>query len=99
MPQPASVTGRMSPSSRAPTVRPKQPHAPGEAHMSSYQASPQYRAQSTKRESGAGAFITVVALLLGIAVGVLSIVAVALVKAADDARDDARAAAGTTDQS
>ena len=67
--------------------------------MTSYQASPPYRPQASDRESGASAFLKVVALLLGIAVGVLSIVAVALVKAAGDARDDARAAAGTTDHS
>jgi nitrite reductase (NO-forming) len=40
-----------------------------------------------------------VALLLGIAVAVLSLVAVVLVKVADDARDDAKAAAVTTDHS
>jgi nitrite reductase (NO-forming) len=67
--------------------------------MTSYQASPPYRAHSTVRESGASAFMKVVALLLGIAVGVLSIAAVVLVKTADDARDDARAAAATTDHS
>lgn len=67
--------------------------------MTSYQASPPYRAQPPGRESGASAFIKVVALLLGVAVGILSIAAVALVKAADDARDDARAAAATTDHS
>ncbi|MGH3133234.1 MAG: multicopper oxidase domain-containing protein, partial [Gaiellaceae bacterium] len=46
-------------------------------------------------ESGSGVFVTVVAVFLGIAVAVLSIVAVVLVKTADDARDEAKAAAGT----
>jgi nitrite reductase (NO-forming) len=40
--------------------------------------------------------LKVLALFLGIAVGVLAVVAVVLVKTADDARDEARAAAGTT---
>jgi nitrite reductase (NO-forming) len=41
----------------------------------------------------------VLALFLGIAVAILGVTAVVLVKAADDARDEATAAAGTTDQS
>ena len=44
-------------------------------------------------------FIKILALFLGIAVGVLAIVAVALVKTADDARDEAKAASVTTDHS
>jgi nitrite reductase (NO-forming) len=44
-----------------------------------------------------GVLAPVVALLLGIAVAVLSIVAVVLVNTADDARDEARAAAAATD--
>ncbi len=65
--------------------------------MSSYQATPPYR--SRRNDSGSGAFFKVLALMLGIAVGVLSIAAVALVKTADDARDEAKAAAVTTDHS
>ena len=49
-------------------------------------------AKSPDRGPGIAA---VVALLLGLAVGVLSIVAVVLVKTADDARDEAKAAAAT----
>ncbi len=41
----------------------------------------------------------ILALFLGIAVAVLAITAVVLVKTADDARDEAAAAAGTTDHS
>jgi nitrite reductase (NO-forming) len=41
----------------------------------------------------------ILAVFLGIAVAILAIVSVVLVKAADDARDDAAIAAGTTDQS
>ena len=43
--------------------------------------------------------LKVVAVFLGIAVAVLSIVAVVLVRTADDARDDANASAATTDHS
>ncbi|MDH4102144.1 MAG: multicopper oxidase domain-containing protein [Thermoleophilia bacterium] len=43
--------------------------------------------------------IKILALFLGIAVGVLAIVAVVLVQTADSARDEAKVAAGTTDQS
>jgi nitrite reductase (NO-forming) len=53
------------------------------------------RAVDHKKESGV--LLKIVALFLGIAVGILSIVAVVLVKTADDARDEARAAAATTD--
>ena len=44
-------------------------------------------------------FVKFLALMLGIAVGVLAIAAVALVKTADDARDEAKAASVTTDHS
>ena len=53
-------------------------------------------AKSPDRGPGIAA---VVALLLGLAVGVLSIVAVVLVKTADDARDEAKAATAATDGS
>jgi nitrite reductase (NO-forming) len=43
--------------------------------------------------------LKVLAVFLGVAVGVLAVVAVVLVKTADDARDEARAAAGTMDHS
>ena len=43
--------------------------------------------------------VKILALFLGLAVGVLAIVAVVLVQTADDARDEAKAAAGLTDQS
>jgi nitrite reductase (NO-forming) len=55
--------------------------------MSSYSATGNYRAP---RDSGALA--KAIALLLGVALGVFAIVAVVLVKAADDARDEAAAA-------
>jgi nitrite reductase (NO-forming) len=64
--------------------------------MASYHAAPTYRQPSDDREPGSGALLKVLALFLGIAVGVLAVVAVVLVKTADDARDEARAAAGTT---
>ena len=67
--------------------------------MTSYQASPPYRSGSRKPESDSGVLVKVVAVLLGLAVGVLAIAAIALVKTADDARDEAQAAAATTDQS
>ena len=41
----------------------------------------------------------VLAIFLGIAVAILAVVAVVLVKTADDARDEASIAAGTTDHS
>ena len=65
--------------------------------MTSYSA--RYPKQAVERERGSGVLAKVVALFLGIAVAVLAIVAVTLVKTADDARDEARAAAATTDQS
>jgi nitrite reductase (NO-forming) len=46
-----------------------------------------------RRDSGSGAGMKILALFLGIAVGVLAIVAVVLVRVADDARDEANAAA------
>ena len=65
--------------------------------MTSYSA--RYPKQAVERERGSGVLAKVVALFLGIAVAVLAIVAVTLVKTADDARDEAQAAAATTDQS
>jgi nitrite reductase (NO-forming) len=54
--------------------------------MSSYPATERYR-----RHDRGGAFAGAAALLLGVALGVVVIVSVFLVKAADDARDDAAA--------
>ena len=65
--------------------------------MTSYQETAPYRARRERRGSGTGALAAVVAILLGIAVAVLSIAAVVLMKTADDARDEARAAAAATD--
>ena len=66
--------------------------------MASYHAAPPYPSGSTERE-GSSALLGIVALFLGIAVAILAIVAVVLVKTADDARDDAKLAAGSTDDS
>ena len=68
--------------------------------MTSYSASgPTYRRSTPADDGGSGALVKVVAVFLGIAVAVLSIVAVVLVRTADDARDDASASAATTDHS
>ena len=67
--------------------------------MSSYRGSQRRAYEPAGYERGSGVFVKVLALLLGIAVAVLAIVAVVLVKTADDARDEAKAAAGTTDHS
>jgi len=50
-----------------------------------------------RRDSGSGAGVKILALFLGIAVGVLAIVAIVLVQVADDARDEANAAAPAHD--
>jgi nitrite reductase (NO-forming) len=65
--------------------------------LTSYQETTPYRARRQRRDPGTGALAAVVAILLGIAVAVLSIAALVLVKTADDARDEARAAAAATD--
>ena len=66
--------------------------------MTSYSASrPTYRRPTP--DGGSGVLVKVVAVFLGLAVAVLSIVAVVLVQTADDARDDASASAATTDHS
>jgi nitrite reductase (NO-forming) len=66
--------------------------------MASYHAASPYPSGSTEGQ-GPSALLGIVALFLGIAVAILAIVAVVLVKTADDARDDARLAAGSTDHS
>ena len=65
--------------------------------MTSYQSTQPYRRPSRREPGSSGVGIMVLALFLGIAVGVLVIAVAALVKTADDARDDAAAAAATTD--
>ena len=66
--------------------------------MTSYSASPaRYPQRQIDPKKESGVLLKIVALFLGIAVGILAIVAVALVKTADDARDEARTAAATTD--
>jgi nitrite reductase (NO-forming) len=66
--------------------------------LTSYTSTPT-RYGRREPDKGSGALLKIVALFLGIAVGILAIVAVALVKTADDARDEATIAAGTTDHS
>jgi nitrite reductase (NO-forming) len=67
--------------------------------MASYHATSPYRSGSPEPQAGSGVLLGIVALFLGIAVAILTIVAVVLVKTADDARDEAKLAAGTTDHS
>ena len=68
--------------------------------MTSYGAPTITRVERGTRSGGSGGpFLKFIALLLGIAVGVLSVSAVVMMKIADDARDDARAAAASTDHS
>ena len=69
--------------------------------MTSYSESTRTQTDRGSRPTGdgSGAFLKVVALLLGIAVGVLLLAAVVLTKVADDARDDANASAVATDHS
>jgi nitrite reductase (NO-forming) len=67
--------------------------------VTSYQASGRYAARKTRGGGGGGVGFMILAVFLGIAVAILAIVSVVLVKEADDARDQATMAAGTTDQS
>ena len=64
--------------------------------MASYQVSSQRRSTTPDREPSSGVAVMVLALFLGIAVGILAIAAVVLVRTADDARDEAKAATVTT---
>jgi len=67
--------------------------------VTSYSATPErYPQRPVDRKKESGVLLKIVALFLGIAVGILSVVAVVLVKTADDARDEAKTAAATTDQ-
>ncbi|MGH3135443.1 MAG: multicopper oxidase domain-containing protein [Gaiellaceae bacterium] len=66
--------------------------------MTSYSASPaRYPQRQGDHKKESGVLLKIVALFLGVAVGILTIVAVVLVKTADDARDEAKTAAATTD--
>jgi nitrite reductase (NO-forming) len=86
----------MPPRAAAPIVGANTTEPFEEERMTSYPASSRrYPRGIHERESGV--LVKIVALFLGITVGILAIVAVALVKTADDARDEAKAAAGTTD--
>ncbi len=67
--------------------------------MTSYQEAQRYQKSTRDREPGRGLGYMLLALFLGIAVAILAITAVVLVKTADDARDEATTAAGTTDHS
>jgi nitrite reductase (NO-forming) len=64
--------------------------------MTSYQSTQPYRTPTRRTERGSNAGLMVLALFLGIAVAILGVTAVLLLKVADDARDDAAAAAGTS---
>jgi nitrite reductase (NO-forming) len=66
--------------------------------MATYPAPSSYDVTG-RRDGGSGAALKILALFLGIAVGILAVLAVVLVKTADDARDEANAAAATTDHS
>ena len=67
--------------------------------MTSYQASQRYTPKTQDRGPRSGVGYMILAVFLGIAVAILAVVAVVLVKTADDARDEASIAAGTTDHS
>ena len=67
--------------------------------MTSYQASQRYTRKTRDRGPRSGVGYMILAVFLGIAVAILAVIGVALVKTADDARDEAAIAAGTTDHS
>ena len=67
--------------------------------MTSYQASQRYTRKTQDRGPRSGVGYMILAVFLGIAVAILAVIGVALVKTADDARDEAAIAAGTTDHS
>ena len=60
--------------------------------MTSYQASERYPGTGPRREQGSGVALKILALFLGLAVGVLAVVGAVLVRTADSARDEAKAA-------
>ena len=63
--------------------------------MTSYQASQRYTPKTQDQGPRSGVGYMILAVFLGIAVAILAVVGVALVKTADDARDEAAIAAGT----
>ncbi|MEX2611967.1 MAG: multicopper oxidase domain-containing protein, partial [Gaiellaceae bacterium] len=66
--------------------------------MTSYPAPSKTRYQRTvDPEKGSGVLVKLVAMFLGIAVGVLIVAVVVMMQAADEARDEANAATATTD--
>ena len=68
--------------------------------MASYPAPSKTRYQPTvDPEKGSGVLVKLVAMFLGIAVGVLIVAVVVMMQAADEARDEANAATATTDPS
>ena len=67
--------------------------------MTSYQASQRYTPKTQDRGPRSGVGYMILAVFLGIAVAILAVIGVVLVKTADDARDEAAIAAGTTDHS
>ncbi|HEU5490663.1 MAG TPA: multicopper oxidase domain-containing protein [Gaiellaceae bacterium] len=67
--------------------------------MTSYQAAQRYPRQTRDQGSGSSVGWMILAVFLGLAVAVLAITSVVLVRTADDARDEAATAAGTTDHS
>jgi len=60
--------------------------------VTSYQASERYPGTGPRREQGSGVALKILALFLGLAVGVLAVVGAVLVRTADSARDEAKAA-------
>jgi nitrite reductase (NO-forming) len=66
--------------------------------VTSYPTRAPYGYDRSPPEEGSGAFLKVLAVFLGLAVAVLAVVGVVLMKAADDARDDANTAAQQTSQ-
>lgn len=61
--------------------------------MTSYQVSQRYGRHEQRRRAGSGIGVKILAVFLGLAVGVLAVVGAVLVRTADSARDEARAAA------
>jgi hypothetical protein len=66
-----------------------------EVCVASYQVSSQYPSTTPEREPSSGVELKILALFLGIAVGILAIAAVVLIQTADNARDEAKAAVET----
>jgi nitrite reductase (NO-forming) len=62
--------------------------------VTGYQVSQPYRRPATPERPESGVLVKIVAVFLGLAVAVLGVTAIILVKTADSARDEARAATG-----